>query len=124
SDHVGAYGGRRAHTPTLDALARESLTITGARHETMPTVPVRRQVLTGQRLFPFRGWTPGAGGLPKVPGFEGIGRREQTFLDVLKRRGYLTGYVTDNPHLLRPAFAPFRRRVDVVELVHGQVPGW
>ncbi|NLT07450.1 MAG: sulfatase [Solirubrobacterales bacterium] len=124
SDHVGAYGGRRAHTPTLDALAGEGLTITRARHETMPTVPVRKQILTGQRLFPFRGWKPGRGGLPKVPGFEGIGRGETTFLDVLDRRGYLTGYVTDNPHLLRPAFASFRRRVDAVTLVHGQVPGY
>jgi arylsulfatase A-like enzyme len=123
SDHVGAYGGRRARTPTLDALARESLVFTHARLDALPTVPVRKSVLIGRSGFPFRGWKP-EGGLPKVPGFEGIHRNETTFLDVLGKRGYLTGYVTDNPHLLRPAFAGFRARPDVVTLVKGQIPGW
>jgi arylsulfatase A-like enzyme len=123
TDHVGAYGGRRARTPTLDALARESLVFTHARHEALPTVPVRKSLLIGRSGFPFRGWRP-EGGLPKVPGFEGIHRDETTFLDVLGRRGYLTGYVTDNPHLLRPAFAGFRARPDVVTLVKGQIPGF
>jgi arylsulfatase A-like enzyme len=123
TDHVGAYGGRRARTPTLDALASESLLFTHARHEAMPTVPVRKSLLTGRSGFPFRGWHP-EGALPAVPGFEGIHRGETTFLDVLGRRGYLTGYVTDNPHLLRPAFARFRNRPDVMTVVKGQIPGW
>lgn len=123
TDHVGAYGGRRARTPTLDALARESLVFTHARHDALPTVPVRKSLLIGRSGFPFRGWRP-EGGLPKVPGFEGIHRGETTFLDVLGKRGYLTGYVTDNPHLLRPAFARFRARPDVVTLVKGQIPGY
>lgn len=123
TDHVGAYGGRRARTPTLDALATESLVFTHARHDAMPTVPVRKSLLIGRSGFPFKGWRP-EGALPKVPGFEGIHRDEITFLDVLGRRGYLTGYVTDNPHLLRPAFARFRRRPDVMTTVKGQIPGW
>lgn len=123
TDHVGAYGGRRAHTPTLDALATESLVFTHARLDALPTVPVRKSLLIGRSGFPFHGWRPG-GGLPEVPGFEGIDRGETTFLDVLGRRGYLTGYVTDNPHLLRPAFAHFRARPDVVKLVKGQIPGY
>ncbi len=123
SDHVGAYGGRRARTPTLDALARESLLFERARHGVFPTVPVRKALLTGRNDFPFRGWRPG-GGLPNAPGWEGIRRGEQTFLDVLERRGYLTGYVTDNPHMLRPAFAGFRSRPNVMTTVKGQIPGW
>jgi arylsulfatase A-like enzyme len=123
TDHVGAYGGRRAHTPALDALAAESLVFTHARHESLPTVPVRKSLLIGRRGFPFRGWRP-EGALPAVPGFEGIHRDEVTFLDVLGRRGYLTGYVTDNPHLQRPAFAGFRGRPDVMNVVKGQIPGW
>jgi arylsulfatase A-like enzyme len=123
TDHVGAYGGRRARTPTLDVLARESLTFTHARHEGLPTVPVRKSVLIGRSGFPFRGWRPERG-LPAAPGWEGIHRGETTFLDVLERRGYLTGYVTDNPHVLRPAFAGLRRRPNVMTSVKGQIPGW
>ena len=123
TDHVGAYGGRRARTPTLDALARESLVFDRARHGVFPTVPIRNALLTGRSDFPFRGWRPG-GGLPNVPGWEGIDRGERTFLDVLALRGYMTGYVTDNPHLLRPAFASFRGRPDVMTTVKGQIPGW
>jgi arylsulfatase A-like enzyme len=123
TDHVGAYGGRRARTPTLDALASESLVFTHARHDALPTVPVRKSLLLGRSGFPFRGWRP-EGGLPEVPGFEGIHADEVTFLDVLGKRGYLTGYVTDNPHLQRPAFARFRGRPDVMTVVKGQIPGW
>jgi arylsulfatase A-like enzyme len=123
TDHVGAYGGRGARTPTLDAVATESLVFTRARHEALPTVPVRKSLLIGRSGFPFRGWHP-EGELPKVPGFEGIHRDEVTFLDVLGKRGYLTGYVTDNPHLQRPAFAAFRKRPDVMKVVKGQIPGW
>ena len=123
TDHVGAYGGRRAQTPTLNALASESLVFTHARHEALPTVPVRKSLLIGRSGFPFRGWHQ-EGALPDVPGFEGIHADEVTFLDVLDKRGYLTGYVTDNPHLQRPAFARFRGRPDVMTVVRGQVPGW
>jgi arylsulfatase A-like enzyme len=123
TDHVGAYGGRRALTPTLNAFARESLVFDRARHVVFPTVPIRKALLTGRNDFPFRGWHP-EGGLPKVPGWEGIHRGEQTFLDVLERRGYMTGYVTDNPHLQRPAFAAFRRRPEEMKVVKGQIPGW
>jgi arylsulfatase A-like enzyme len=123
TDHVGAYGGRRAKTPTLDVLARESLVFTDAHHEGLPTVPVRKSVLIGRSGFPFRGWRPEAG-LPAAPGWEGVHRGETTFLDVLERRGYLTGYVTDNPHVLRPAFAGLRRRPNVMTSVKGQIPGW
>ncbi len=122
TDHVGAYGGRRARTPTLDAFASESLLFEHARHEALPTVPVRRSLMTGRRLYPFRGWQP-TRSLPTQPGWEGIGRRETTFIDVLAKRGYLTGYVTDNPHILKPAFAPFRRKFDVMRSVKGQIPG-
>jgi arylsulfatase A-like enzyme len=123
TDHVGAYGGRRARTPTLDAFARESLLFTHAHHEALPTVPVRKSVLVGRSGFPFRGWHPERG-LPAAPGWEGIHRNETTFLDVLEKRGYLTGYVTDNPHLLQPAFAGLRRRPTVMTTVKGQIPGY
>ena len=37
-------------------------------------------------------------------------------------KGWTTGYVTDNPHILLPVHKNFRSRLDRVELVDGQVP--
>ena len=51
-DHVGAYGNDWIQTPTLDALAEESLLFTRAQPEAMPTIPVRRAIYTGMRTWP------------------------------------------------------------------------
>jgi len=122
-DHVGAYAGSaaRSRTPSIDAFAAQSLRFTHARHESYPTVPVRRSLMTGKRVFPFRGWRP-VKGLPPQPGWEGIGRRERLFTDLLAARGYRTGYVTDNPHILRRSFDGFRPRFDEMGSVRGQIP--
>jgi arylsulfatase A-like enzyme len=120
-DHVGAFGGSRAATPNIDALGRQCVRFPEARHEAMPTIPVRRSLMRGRRVYPFRGWKQ----VPRLPpelGWQGIGPRETLFTDVLKRRGYLTGYVTDNPHILLEPFDPFRRRFDVATSVRGQLP--
>ncbi len=121
SDHVGAYGGRRAKTPELDALARQSLRFTRARPEAFPTVAARRAILTGRRSFPFRDWQA-VDGLPPGPSWTLIPPRRATFLDLLGQAGYETGYVTDNPWILSPPYAPLRQRLDRVIGVRGQVP--
>jgi arylsulfatase A-like enzyme len=121
ADHIGAYGARRVKTPSIDALARQSLRFTEFRPEVFPTIPARRSIMTGQRVYPFRGWRPTAG-LPQEPGWEPIARGTPTFTDVLRRAGYRTGYVTDNPHILLPPFDSFRARFDDPVGVAGQVP--
>src|SRR5918999_5247726 len=55
TDHV--YGDR-ARTPNMDALARSGLSFTRCYPEAMPTVPARRSLMTGRRVFPFQGWRP------------------------------------------------------------------
>jgi arylsulfatase A-like enzyme len=42
--------------------------------------------------------------------------------EVLRRKGWTTGYVTDNPHMLLGVHKRFRGKFDRVELVDGQVP--
>ncbi|HEX2234188.1 MAG TPA: sulfatase, partial [Thermoleophilaceae bacterium] len=120
-DHVGAFGGQRAATPSLDALARQSVRFPNARHEAMPTIPVRRSLVRGRRVYPFRGWEP-VDRLPPELGWQGIGPRETLFTEVLARRGYLTGYVTDNPHILLQPFDDFRSRFHVATTIRGQLP--
>jgi hypothetical protein len=56
SDFVAAYGSPRIRTPSIDALASQGVRFTRFFPEAMPTVPARRTIMTGRRIFPFRGW--------------------------------------------------------------------
>ena len=112
---------RRVRTPSLDAFARQSLSFTRFRPEAFPTIPARRTIMTGRRVYPFRNWNP-TPGLPQEPGWQPIARDIPTFTDILRRAGYRTGYVTDNPHILSGAFDSFRGRFTHPATVKGQVP--
>ncbi len=87
----------------------------------MPTIPARRSVMSGKRIFPYRGWHPYKD-LPPQPGWEPIGSDGKMWIEILREQGWTTGYVTDNPHVLLPVHKRFRSRLDRVELVDGQVP--
>jgi arylsulfatase A-like enzyme len=117
ADHV--YG-RQAQTPNMDALAREGLRFTRAFPEAMPTVPARKSILTGRRQFPFRHWHPHRGLLGQ-PGWSSIPDLDSTFTSVLRRAGYWTAYVTDNPFLgWSASYERFRRTFDRFERRGGQ----
>ncbi|HEV2874958.1 MAG TPA: sulfatase-like hydrolase/transferase, partial [Thermoleophilaceae bacterium] len=118
ADHV--YG-PRARTPTMNKVAREGLRFTRAYPEGMPTIPARRAIMAGRRTYPFRGWRP-VKQLPPQPGWEPVGSDGKTWTEVLREKGWTTGYVTDNPHLLLGVHKRFRRTFDRVELVDGQSP--
>jgi arylsulfatase A-like enzyme len=120
ADHVSAYGGR-AQTPNIDALAREGLRFTRFYPEAMATVPARRSILTGRRVWPFRGWHEWPG-LRKTPGWAPITDPATTFTSALRRAGYWTAYVTDNPFLgyARP-YRPFRQSFQKFVAFGGQV---
>ena len=42
-----------AHTPHFDALAAESLVMDPAYPESLPTLPTRRAIYTGRRIYPL-----------------------------------------------------------------------
>ncbi len=111
----------RVRTPTLDALVRDSLSFTRFRPEAFPTIPARRSIMTGRRVYPFRGWRPERG-LPQEPGWQSIAPGVPVFTDFLRRAGYRTGYVTDNPHILSPAYDRFRARFTDPVTIRGQTP--
>ena len=118
ADHV--YG-HRARTSAWDRVAREGVRFLNAHPEGMPTIPARRSIMSGKRVFPFRGWHPWPG-LPPQPGWEPVGIDGEMWTVTLRKQGWTTGYVTDNPHLLLPVHRRFRSKFDRVELVDGQVP--
>jgi len=120
-DYVGAYGSTWVRTPAIDALAQESLRFTRAFPEAMPTVPARRSLMTGRRVYPWNDWTP-VPGLPRTPGWSGLSAQTTTWLQTLRAHGYWTGYVTDNPFLgFAPEWAGFRSTLSKFVRVGGQV---
>jgi arylsulfatase A-like enzyme len=118
ADHVF---GSRARTAAWDKLGRQGVRFLNAHPEGMPTIPARRSIMSGRRVYPFRGWHPWPG-LPPQPGWEPVGIDGEMWTVTLRKAGWTTGYVTDNPHLLLPVHKRFRSKFDRVDLVHGQVP--
>ena len=120
ADHV--YGDR-ARTPSMDSLIDAGLSFTRAVPEAMPTVPARNAILSGRRGFPFRGWHDYRG-LMNSPGWFPLREPQQAWTSVLRRAGYFTGYVTDNPFLgFSYSYEDFRRTFDLFYRRGGQVGG-
>lgn len=120
-DYVGAYGNTWMRTPAIDALAKESLRFTRAFPEAMPTVPARRSLMMGRRVYPWHDWKP-TRDLPGSPGWSGMSAQTTTWLKTLRSHGYWTGYVTDNPFLaFAPEWAGFRTTLSKFQRIGGQV---
>jgi arylsulfatase A-like enzyme len=119
-DHV--YGSA-ARTPVMDALAAEGLIFTHVFPEAMPTVPVRNSLLSGRRMFPFRDWHDHRGLLAK-PGWEPLDDVGEILTTVMRREGWWTGYVTDNPFLgFSQPYEVLRRSFDLFVRHGGQIGG-
>lgn len=118
-DHVGAYGNGWIETPSLDALAGESLRFSRAYPESLPTICARRAIHTGFRTFPFDNWnSPGEEDV-KLWGWQPIPESQTTLAEILRDNGYSTMFVSDTPHQFRP-FYNFHRGFDVFEFIRGQ----
>ena len=112
-----------ARTPNIAALARRGLRFTQVFPEAMPTVPARNSILSGRRQFPFRGWYDRPG-LIQAPGWEPLERPDLSFLAMLRRAGYRTSYVSDNPFLCYAAgYTRFRHSVNSFVRTGGQIGG-
>ena len=70
ANYFGCYGNGWIKTPHADRLAAKSALFTEAYSECLPTIPMRRVLYTGRRIFPtmqiaqpddqvrIRGWAP------------------------------------------------------------------
>jgi arylsulfatase A-like enzyme len=114
---------RHIHTPNIDRLLSTGLRFTHAYPEAMPTVPARNSILGGHRTFPFRHWHDYRG-LLYSPGWAPLPHVGDSLPAVLRKAGYWTGYVTDNPFLgfARP-YAPLRASVHQFTRTGGQIGG-
>jgi len=105
-DHLGCYGNDWIHTPNIDRLASESVVFDRAYAASFPTVPNRRDVLTGRFTFTYSDWAP----LPPD---------ELVIAEVLGQAGYVTMMILDTPHIVARGFN-FQRGFQGWEWIRGQ----
>ena len=91
-------------TPHLDALAGESLMMTRAYPESLPTLPTRRALYTGRRVYPFdKGDFRLKGDFVGAPGWGPIPEDQDTLAEILREAGYRTGLIADVYHMFKPS---------------------
>jgi len=122
-DSVGFYGSPpwgQIKTPHLDALAQESLVFDNAYPEALPTLPARRSIYTGRRVYPFvdadfrlKGDFVGA------PGWGPIPEEQPTLAEMFRSAGYRTGLIADVYHMFKPS-KNFSRGFDQWMFLRGQ----
>ena len=122
-DSVGVYGSPpwgKVETPHLDALASESLRLNRAYPETLPTLPARRTIYTGQRVYPFHnGDFRLKGDFVGAPGWGPIPEEQDTLSEILRDNGYRTCLISDVYHQFKPS-KNFWRGFDQWMFLRGQ----
>jgi arylsulfatase A-like enzyme len=117
ADALGSFGRRNAHTPSLDALARESLRFTSHYPESFPTGPARATIFGGRRLYPFRGWSAPKD-MPTTPGWQDV--PAANVIRTLRSAGYWTAGAADTPWVLVGSQKPYRDSYDRFVSIEGQ----
>lgn len=101
-DFIAPYGNTWVKTPTLSRLAEESAVFENAHPECLPTIPTRRTLHSGRRVFPFRNYQPLPWDNVNLPGWMPMSSSEDTVAEALARAGYHCGFVADVPHYFVP----------------------
>ncbi len=113
-DHAGIYHRGRApfddivpcKTPNLDRFAQECVIFENAYPEALPTMPVRLQVMTGQRTLSCRGWEP-------------MKENDVPIQKILKEQGYTCALITDTYHFRAPGMN-YHKWFDCYRWIRGQ----
>lgn len=105
-DHLGCYGNDWISTPHIDAFARKAIVFDRAYSASFPTVPQRRDLLTGRFTATYTGWAP-------------LSPDETVLAEVLASSGYVSMMVCDCPHILENGYH-YDRGFDGFEWIRGQ----
>jgi arylsulfatase A-like enzyme len=108
-DCIGAYDSPpwgKVHTPNFKHFAEESLVMTRAFPESLPTLQARRTLYTGRRVYPFhdsnlhltiRELADGQVGWGPIP------EEQPTLAELLRASRYRTGLIADVYHMFKPS---------------------
>ena len=119
ADHLGCYGNEWIKTPRFDAFAKESAVFDQFFAESLPTVPARRAIVTGNRMFPFRDWVPVPGDNVTTPGWAPLKDTDIIISEILLNAGFRTAFFTDALHFFKPSMN-FHRGFDEWRWIRGQ----
>ena len=108
-DHLGAYGNKVIHTPSLDALAAKSIRFNNHYAGSFPTMPTRADHHTGRWTMSFMGWGPLPAG-------------QVTVAQTLVQKGFTTAAAVDPPFYLRSDMN-YDRGFQAFFMIPGQVTG-
>lgn len=122
-DCLGAYGNPfwgKVHTPHFDEFARQSLVMNRAFPESLPTLPARRALYTGQRVYPFHNADFRLkGDFTGAPGWGPIPEEQPTLAEMLRENGFRTALISDVYHMFKPS-KNFWRGFDQWNFLRGQ----
>ncbi len=122
-DCVGAYGAPpwgKVRTPHFDAFAAQSVVMDRAFPESLPTLPARRALYTGRRVYPFHGGDFRLkGDFVGAPGWGPIPEDQPTLAERLREAGYRTGLIADVYHMFKPS-KNYTRGFDQWTFLRGQ----
>ena len=93
-------------TPNLDRFAERCVIFENAYADGYPTMPVRMQLMTGQRTLPYRGWEP-------------LRENDLAIQTLLRRQGYVCGMISDVWHYRAPGMN-YHMDFDVYRWIRGQ----
>jgi arylsulfatase A-like enzyme len=102
-DHIGAMGNDWIQTPNFDRFAAQSVVFTAAYPESLPTLPMRRGLYTGARVYPFADHKYQKGDFAGAPGWGPMREERHTISEVLSAAGYRTGLISDVYHQFKPS---------------------
>ena len=104
-NYLGCYGNAQVKTPHLDRFARQGFLFENAYSEGLPTIPVRRALMTGRYTLPYGGWKP-------------LTTDDTTVTDLLWCRPVQTALVYDTPPMRLPKYG-YSRGFDYVRFCGG-----
>jgi arylsulfatase A-like enzyme len=91
-------------TPNLKKFIEDSYLVENCYPESLPTLPARRAIYTGKRVFPFReGMIREKGDLAGAMGWKSISESNRTMSEILQEHGFTTALISDIHHIFKPS---------------------
>jgi arylsulfatase A-like enzyme len=117
ADNLAVYGSEWVETPYLNKFADQAVVFESLYPEGMPTIPIRRQLYTGRRIFPTH--TYFQQDTMQAFGWHPLYLEDVTLSETLQAADYRTALVADVYHIMKPGLN-FHRGFSYFEWIRGQ----